>query len=151
MIGTLRAWLETAGPGPDRAADARWFSLLHDFYQHFKYQNILTEDVVTWWNEHTSVFLHQNLKPFFDQYLRQTSIPTLELSWLPDAPNFTTHTVLYKWQADESAFAMPIQAGDPTHFQILHPNTEWQSLETPLTRDEFMVATNRFYVNVSKN
>ena len=26
--------------------DARWWALLHDFYQHFKYQNIMTEDVV---------------------------------------------------------------------------------------------------------
>ncbi len=25
--------------------DTRWFSLIHDFYQHFKYQNIMTEDV----------------------------------------------------------------------------------------------------------
>jgi hypothetical protein len=26
--------------------DAKWFAFLHDFFQHFKYQNITTEDVV---------------------------------------------------------------------------------------------------------
>ncbi len=154
MIATLRSWLAIASPGssssPGSSFDAHWFSLLHDFYQHFKYQNILTEDVVAWWNEHTVAFLHQDLRPFFDQYLRHTAIPSLELSWLPDTPNCTTHTVLYKWQAEEPAFAMPVQAGDPAHFQTLHPTTEWQVLQTPLTRDEFHIATDLFYVNVSK-
>ena len=153
MIATLRSWLEfgsVASSSTVSSTDARWFSLLHDFYQHFKYQNILTEDVIAWWNEHTAAFLHQDLRPFFHQYLRHTAIPSLELSWLPDTPNSTTHTVLYKWQADEPAFAMPIQAGDPTHFQTLHPTTEWQVLQTPLTREQFAVSTDRFYVNVSK-
>ena len=154
MIATLRSWLAIASAGssggPGASGDARWFSLLHDFYQHFKYQNILTEDVVTWWNEHTAALLHQDLRPFFDQYLRHTVIPSLELSWLPDTPNSTIHTVLYKWQAEEPAFAMPIQAGDPAHFQTLHPTTEWQVLQTPLTRNEFHVATDLFYINVSQ-
>ena len=155
MIATLRSWLAIANPGldgthPVQSADDRWFSLLHDFYQHFKYQNILTEDVIAWWNEHTAALLHQDLHPFFNQYLRHAAVPSLELSWLPDTPNSKTHTVLYKWQADEPAFDLPIQAGDPAHYQTLHPTTEWQVLQTPLTRDEFHVATDLYYVNVSK-
>ena len=155
MIATLRSWLELAPPDRDpkigvQNADARWFSLLHDFYQHFKYQNILTEDVVAWWNEHTAALLHQDLRPFFDQYLRHTAIPSLELSWLPDTPNSPIHTVLYKWQAEEPAFAMPVQAGDPAHLQTLHPTTEWQVLQTSLTRNEFHIATDLFYINVSE-
>ena len=154
MIATLRSWLAMvpagSSGGADSAADARWFALLHDFYQHFKYQNILTEDVVSWWNEHTADFLHQDLRPFFNQYLRHPAIPTLELSWLPDTPGSTTHTVLYKWQAGEPGFAMPVQAGDPRHWGALHPTTEWQVLETPLSREQFHVATDLFYVNVSK-
>ena len=33
--------------------DPRWWALLHDFYQHFKYQNIMTEDVVEYFNQQT--------------------------------------------------------------------------------------------------
>ena len=55
--------------------DDRWFSLIHDFYQHFKYQNIMTEDVVAYMNQKTGL----NLTPVFDQYLRHTAIPKLEL------------------------------------------------------------------------
>src|SRR6185503_17804380 len=55
--------------------DRRWWKLLHDMFQHFKYQTILTEDMVAYFNQHTGM----NLTPVFDQYLRHTAIPTLEL------------------------------------------------------------------------
>ena len=57
--------------------DARWWALLHDFYQHFKYQNIMTEDVVQYFNQQTGM----NLTPIFDQYLRHAAIPVLELQF----------------------------------------------------------------------
>ena len=28
--------------------DEKWWELLHEFFQHFKYQNIMTEDVVAY-------------------------------------------------------------------------------------------------------
>ena len=49
----------------------RWWTLLHDFYQHFKYQNIMTEDVVALFNKQTGM----NLTPIFDQYLRHAAFP----------------------------------------------------------------------------
>ncbi len=132
MIATLRSVLDN---------DAEWFRLLRAFYDHFAHQNILTEDVVAWWNANT----HRDLTPIFNQYLRHTAIPCLELNFLPE-----THTVMYKWQADEPAFAMPIKAGDPAHYQTLHPTTTWQTLPTTLTPEQFKVATDLFYINVSK-
>ena len=140
MIATLRSWLATTLPPAQ--ADQRWFTLIKAFYQHFKYQNILTDDVVAWWNAQTGL----PLTPFFNQYLRQTAIPCLELSF-----DEGTHTMLYKWQAAEPGFVMPIQGGDPAHLQTIYPTATWQSLQTPLTKDTFQVATDLFYVNVSKN
>jgi aminopeptidase N len=137
MIATLRSILAADGI----ADDTRWFELLHDFYQHFKYQNILTEDVIAWWNDHTGI----HLDPFFNQYLRHTAIPCLELNF-----DEQTHTVLYKWQADEPAFTMPVKAGDPAHWQTILPTTTWQSLQSPLSKDQFQVATDLFFVTVSK-
>jgi aminopeptidase N len=37
--------------------DRRWWKLLHDFYQRFKYQNIMTEDVVQFFNQQTGMNL----------------------------------------------------------------------------------------------
>src|SRR5262247_45628 len=46
--------------------DEKWFALIHDLFQKFKYQNIMTEDIVAFFNERTGM----NLTPIFDQYLR---------------------------------------------------------------------------------
>ena len=132
MINTLRSVVND---------DAKWWVLLHDFYQHFKYQNIMTEDVVAWWNLHTGM----NLTPIFDQYLRHVSIPRLELLF-GEVPG----SVMYKWDADEDSFAMPVRVGTPDHWQIIHPTTKWQSIETQLSKDDFKVATDLYYVDVNK-
>jgi aminopeptidase N len=132
MINTLRSVVND---------DAKWWALLHDFYQHFKYQNIMTEDVVAWFNLHTGM----NLTPIFDQYLRHVAIPRLELLF-GEAPGM----VMYKWDADEDSFAMPVRVGMPEHWQIIHPTTKWQSMQTPLSKDDFKVATDLYYVDVNK-
>ena len=54
MLNTLRSVIDD---------DPRWFALLHDFYQHFKYQNIMTEDVVAWFNQQTGLQPHAHLQP----------------------------------------------------------------------------------------
>ncbi|MFZ3214684.1 MAG: M1 family metallopeptidase [Candidatus Acidiferrales bacterium] len=121
--------------------DPRWWALLHDFYQHFKYQNIMTEDVVQYFNQQTQMFL----TPVFDQYLRHTAIPTLELKF-----NEAAGTVDYRWQADVPDFAMPIRVGKKDDWQIIQATTYWQTLHTPLKKSDFAVATDLYYVNVTK-
>jgi aminopeptidase N len=121
--------------------DQRWWRLLHDFYQHFKYQNIMTEDVVAYFNQQTGM----NLTPVFDQYLRHTAIPTLQLKF--DSSNTK---VSYRWKVDEPAFQMPVRVGKKDNWQIIQATTEWQTMPTVLKQDEFEVATNLYFVNVSK-
>jgi aminopeptidase N len=121
--------------------DPRWWKLLHDVFQRFKYQNILTEDLVRFVNEQ----LGQDLTPVFDQYLRRADLPTLELVF-----NDEEGTVAYRWKADERAFAMPVKAGRKGAWDVLHPTTAWKLLKTQLKKDEFDVATDLFYINVTK-
>jgi hypothetical protein len=45
---------------------------------------------------------------------------------------------------------MPIRVGRPSAWQILHPTTDWQVMKTPLSKDEFEVATDLYYVQVDK-
>jgi aminopeptidase N len=120
--------------------DTKWFGLIHDVFQHFKYQNILTEDLVRFVNAQ----LGQDLTAVFDQYLRRADLPTLEVAF--DA---AAGTMAYRWKADERAFAMPIKVGKPGAWQLLRPTTDWKLLKTPLAKDEFQVATDLYYVNVS--
>jgi aminopeptidase N len=119
-----------------------WWSLVRDFYQQFKYKNILTEDVVRFVNAR----LKRDLTPIFDQYLRRAAIPTLDLAF-----NQQEGTMAYRWKAEERAFAMPVRVGIPGSWTILEPTTDWKTMRSPLPKEMVEVATDLYYVNVEKN
>jgi aminopeptidase N len=124
--------------GEAAEADAKWFKLVRDVYDHFKYRNIMTEELVAFVNKQ----LGQDLTPIFDQYLRRTALPVLELTF-----HEAEQLVWYRWKADERAFAMPIRVGDPAKWQTIHPSADWKSMPWPASRDQFEVATDLYYVN----
>ncbi|HXJ07090.1 MAG TPA: M1 family metallopeptidase [Candidatus Acidoferrum sp.] len=121
--------------------DARWWKLIHDLYQRFKYKNIMTEDIVQFFNQKTG----KDMTPIFNQYLRRTAIPTLELKF-----NGAEDTVSYRWKADEPGFAMAVRVGKRDNWQLIQATTDWQTMKSPLTKDEFGVATDLYYVGVEK-
>ncbi len=86
-----------------------------------------------------------NLTPIFNQYLRHTAIPTLELKF-----NEAEGTVSYRWKVDETGFAMPVRVGTEGNWQIIRATTDWQTMKSPLTKDNFDVATDLYYINVDK-
>ena len=119
--------------------DTRWWALLRGLHERFKHKNIMTEDLVEYFNRETG----KDLTPVFDQYLRHAAIPVLELK-------FDEAKVSYRWKADEKAFAMPVRVGSKDNWQVIHPTTEWQTTTTALKKDEFEVATDLYYIGVSK-
>jgi aminopeptidase N len=121
--------------------DAKWWKTIHDLFQTFKYRNIMTEDVVKFVNER----LGMDLTSMFDEYLRHAELPTLELAF-----SETEGTLAYRWKADERGFAMPIRAGRPSAWQLLRPTTDWQVMKTDIKKDDFELATDLYYVNVTK-
>ncbi len=132
MINTLRSIIND---------DSKWWPLIYDFYQQFKYRNIMTEDVVAFFNRETG----RDLTPVFNQYLRHAKIPVLELMF--DA---SEGTVAYKWRADEPGFTMPVLVGEKDHWQRVDATQQWQTMKTSLTKEQFEVATDLFYVDVEK-
>jgi aminopeptidase N len=121
--------------------DARWWAAIRDFFQRFKYRNIMTEDVVAFFNER----LGQNLTPIFDQYLRHAALPTLELAF-----DEAKGTVSYRWKADEPGFAMPIRVGTAGKWTVVRPTAELQTMTTTIAKADFGVATDMYYVNVAR-
>jgi len=131
FINTLRSVVDD---------DKRWWKLMRDLYQEFKYRNIMTEEMVRFFNEKTG----KDLTPIFDQYLRNPGIPTLELTF-----DQAKQSVSYRWKADEANFAMPVRVGKRGAWQIVHPTAEWKTMKTEIPAAEFEVATDLYYVNVS--
>jgi aminopeptidase N len=121
--------------------DDAWWSLVRDFYQQFKYRNIMTEDVVRFFNSR----LGRDLTPIFDQYLRRAALPVLQLAF--DEPG----NMAYRWKADERGFAMPVRVGRPGDWTIIEPTTDWKVMKTTRGRDDVEVATDLYYINVEKH
>ncbi len=114
--------------------DTKWFATLHGFAETYKYKTILTEDVITYFNQHLSA----DYTPIFNAYLNYVEVPTLDLRF-----NDAAGTVDYRWRTPEADFNLPIHAGG----QLLHPTTlAWQT--TTVTRDHFAVDTDSAFIRV---
>jgi aminopeptidase N len=130
FINTLRSIVDD---------DKRWWKLVRDYFDEFKYHNIMTEDVVAFFNRKTK----RDLTPVFNQYLRRTELPVLELK-IEDG------SVSYRWKADEPGFAMPVKVGRAGAWRTITPTAEWQSMKTDVPSAEFAVATDLYFVKVSR-
>ena len=119
--------------------DTRWWQLVRETYATFKYRNIMTEDVVRFFNQQ----LAQDLTPVFNQYLRRAELPRLELTF-----DTTAGTVAYRWNAAEPGFAMPIKVGTPAHWRVVRPTTDWQVMPNP-DGAAFTAATDLAYIEVA--
>lgn len=118
-----------------------WRSLLRDFYQTFKYRNLMTEDVVEFFNRRTG----RELTPIFNQYLRHAALPVLELKF-----EEAQGEVAYRWRADEPGFNMPVRVGVRGNWQLIQPTAEWKVLKTQLKKKDFSVATDLYYIDVNE-
>jgi aminopeptidase N len=133
FLNTLRSVIDN---------DKKWWKMVRDYAVGFRYRNITTEDMVAFFNKQSG----RNLTPIFDQYLRHTSLPVLELKFQD-----SDGSLAFRWKADVKEFAMPVKVGRKMNWQIIRPTTEWQSLKTNVKRDEFEVATDLYFIEVSKN
>ena len=77
--------------------DEKWWKLILEYSNTFKHKIIDTETVLAFFNEKTGL----DLTSVFNQYLRYTSIPKLELK----IDNFK---LCYRWKATEPNFEMPV-------------------------------------------
>jgi aminopeptidase N len=132
FLNTLRSVIDN---------DARWWKLLRDYCRRFRYSNIMTEDLVKFFNERSGL----NLRPIFDQYLRQTALPALELQFKENG------RVAYRWKAEVREFAMPVKVGRKADWQLIQPTTEWKTMKTAVKKEEFDVATDLYYIDVIRN
>ncbi|MBY0507048.1 MAG: M1 family metallopeptidase [Bryobacteraceae bacterium] len=120
--------------------EKKWRGMLRRYFSTFRYRNIRTEDVVDFFNRETGM----NLTPVFNQYLRHAALPVLNLEFAPGK-------VRYRWQAEESGFAMPVKVGSAAKWRTIRPTAEWQELTTNLAPADFAVATDYFYVSVRRS
>ena len=114
--------------------DENFRQALRKMNAEFYHKTISSDDVEHFW----SVQLNRDLRPLFDQYLRLTQIPTLEIK-------AEKNKVYYRWADCIPAFNIPVRVFVNGQPQWLEPDMQWKAFESRSKADEITVDKN-FYV-----
>lgn len=108
MLHTLRQLIED---------DEKWRSILRGLNKTFYHQTVTTKQIEDYLSKESKI----DLTEFFNQYLRDTRIPTLEYS-------IKDNILKYRYINIIDNFDMPIQVNIDGKDQWLFPNAEWKSM-----------------------
>ncbi|WP_430932093.1 M1 family metallopeptidase [Saccharicrinis sp. 156] len=98
--------------------DEKWRQMLRGLNQEFYHQTVRSEQVENYICQKSGL----DLKPVFDQYLRDTRIPTFEYALLGDE-------MRYRWANCIGGFQMKVAAYINGEIHYLTPGTTWQNLK----------------------
>lgn len=117
--------------------DTLWWNIIHDYATTFKHKVIDTQTVIDFFNQKSGM----NLTSIFNQYLRTTSIPKLELK-IEKKKLFT------KWVDVESNFSMPIDLVYDNKTIRVETGNNWKKTKIKIKNiNDIKVLTNKFYIN----
>jgi len=116
--------------------DKKWRSILRGINNEFYHQTVTTEQIENYLIEKVEL----NLSGFFDQYLRDVRIPTLEYKMENDQ-------IKYRWSDIVDDFQIPIKVNIDNDEMWITPKAEWQ--ETKQSAATFFLDPN-FYVFTKK-
>ncbi len=113
--------------------DQQWRQLLRGLGQAFRYRVVTGRQIEDYMNGHTQT----DLSKVFDQYLRDTRIPTLEY-------RFLGNRLAYRWTNCIPGFDMPVRITLNGESVLLDPGTKWDYRECGEASD--LVIDPDFYV-----
>ncbi|MEO6133109.1 MAG: M1 family metallopeptidase [Saprospiraceae bacterium] len=130
MLHTIRAMLND---------DMLWRSVLRGLQKEFYHQTVTTAQIENYISKTSGHDLHN----FFNQYLRNIRIPTLEYK-------LKGSTISFRYTDIVDGFDMPLRATIADKRKIwLQPTGKWQAVTQGIPVDYFEVDPN-FYINVKE-
>jgi aminopeptidase N len=117
--------------------DEKWWNIILEYSNTFKHKIIDTETVLAYFNEKIGM----DLTSVFNQYLRHTSIPKLEMK----IDNFK---LCYRWKAAEPNFEMPVDIKIKGEKVRINATSKWvKSRIVVESTKEVEIQKNDFLVN----
>ncbi|MEP7144092.1 MAG: M1 family metallopeptidase [Ferruginibacter sp.] len=134
MLHTLRNIIDN---------DTAWFGMLRGIQEHFKYQTVTTYDIVKFINSSTQ----KDYTYFFDQYLKHTAIPELQLIFKKEGALLN---VQYRWKTDTENFNMPVKATtSKNNFEFIYPTNDWKNIQLQnMDSKDFKIDRDGFYIGI---
>lgn len=114
--------------------DVKWRTILRGLNSTFYHQTVTSKQI----EEYLSQEVGLDLNSFFDQYLRDVRIPTLEYF-------FKDGHLSYKWANCVPGFNMPLKVTLNGTEKLLNPKTEWSRIDAKIENIKLEVDKN-FYV-----
>jgi len=108
MLHTLRQIIDD---------DQKWRQILRGLNQEFYHQTVKSEQIENYISRQTGL----DLKPFFDQYLRDTRIPTFEYA-------LVNGKLQYRWANCVKGFQMKLKVKINGEIHWLEPTQKWKNL-----------------------
>ncbi|NEM98457.1 M1 family metallopeptidase [Pontibacter sp. BT327] len=118
--------------------DEKWRGILRGLNKDFYHQTVTTQQIEDYLSQHTG----RELKPFFDQYLRDVRIPKLEYQ-------VNGKKLKYRWTNTVDGFDMPVRVMINGQEKWLEPTTEWKELKG-LKKNATVQADPNFYIEASE-
>jgi aminopeptidase N len=116
--------------------DEKWRTILRGLNSTFYHQTVTSKQIEDYLSQNVGL----DLKPFFDQYLRDIRIPTFEYK-------VQDNNLTYRWAYCVPGFNIPVKVTLNGKEQWLKPQVEWTVL--PQTTKDLKVEVDKdFYVNV---
>lgn len=125
MLNTLRQLVND---------DVKWRNILRGLNSTFYHKTVTTKQIEDYLSQQASM----DLNPFFNQYLRDIRIPTLEYS-------IQNNTLKYRWTNIVSGFEMPVKVTLSGKEVTLKPKTDWSEFTNDSKIDKVEVNKD-FYV-----
>lgn len=125
MLHTLRQLVDD---------DQKWRQILRGLNKEFYHQTVTTQQIEDYISEKSDI----DLTAFFNQYLRTTKIPKLELKT-------SGRTLKYRYADIVEDFDMPIRITVNGEQQWIQPDDQWQKLKAENSIDRLEVDQN-FYI-----
>ena len=114
--------------------DDKWRGILRGLNSTFYHQTVTTKQI----EDYLSKKVGLDLNPFFNQYLRDTRIPTLEYF-------FKNGQLGYRWANCVAGFNMPVNVTVNGKAVVLKPGLEWESIAIK-TENPVLLVDSNFYV-----
>jgi aminopeptidase N len=116
--------------------DKKWREILRGVNSTFYHQTVTTKQI----EDYLSQQIGMDLNSFFNQYLRDTRIPTLEYS-------FYGNTLKYRWANVVSGFDMSVKMSINDTEVSLNPKLEWSEFDCTFKIEKFVVDPNYYILN----
>ncbi|KIA86740.1 M1 family metallopeptidase [Flavobacterium sp. AED] len=114
--------------------DVKWTTILRGLNSTFYHQTVTTKQIEDYLSQQVGI----ELNPFFNQYLRDTRIPTLEYF-------FKDNHLGYRWTNCVPNFNMPVKVTLNGKEELLKPETEWTAIPAKTENSKLEIDKN-FYV-----